>query len=139
MNEWAEKNGVVEYDMEVSSVYSPVETLPGGVLQRTLVVTCAVNYYGAKEPAAADESKDEFAVNEPPLPLSPEARAPTVEVVMLQGGRRCKAYAMAGIFGVPEGMKLHPDDEKPAPTPVFSPDLDLKTLADYFGNVRPGG
>ena len=120
----------------MTSAYSPVETLPDGRLQRTITTTCAVTYQGVAPTAPTSAEAKSEAFNEPPLPPAPDAKAPTVEVMMIQDGRRCKAYAMAGIFGVPEGMKLHPDDNKPAPVPVFSPDLDLKTLAGYFGNIN---
>lgn len=39
---------------------------------------------------------------------------------------------MAGIFGVPEGWKLGPEDKQPAPLPVLSPDFDITPLKAWF-------
>ena len=46
------------------------------------------------------------------------------------------AFAMAGIFGVPEGFKIGQEDELPALVPLFSPDLDLTVFGTLFGNVE---
>jgi hypothetical protein len=139
VNQWSEQAGIHDYEVaSTGSNWSPVETLPDGSRQRTFTTACVVKYLppeGLTEAGSEHVEEVISNVTEPPLPILPQAKAPTVEVQMIQGGRRCKAFAMAGIFGVPEGMKLHPDDEKPAPVPLFSPDFDLKTVKDYFGNI----
>ena len=71
----------------------------------------------------------------PPVPLISGAKAPTVSVTRLHQDGYRPAQAMAGVFGVPEGNKLSMDDDKPAPVPVFSPDVDLMQYADLFGNT----
>ena len=41
----------------------------------------------------------------------------------------------AGVFGVPIGGKLDAEDTEPAPTPLFSPAINLIQYVDMFGNI----
>lgn len=66
----------------------------------------------------------------------PAATAPTLEALQIEAGRKTKVHMMCGIFCVREGSKLDNADEEPAPKPLFSPDLDLKSYADFFGNIK---
>jgi hypothetical protein len=67
------------------------------------------------------------------IPLKEGARAPTVRANEVHTGRA--AQAMAGVFPVPEGYKLHPSDDEPAPVTLLSPDADLTPFKDLFGNI----
>ncbi len=69
-----------------------------------------------------------------PILINPEGAAiPFVATVMLDGTEKKKAYCMAGIFGVPEGWTMGPEDVDAAPNPVFSPDFKLCDLpAGWF-------
>lgn len=93
-------------------------------------IAYVVLYSAPQEPEAKSEKEA------PEIPLKLGAGAPTVEVIKIEGGVKRRAQAMAGIFGVPEGDRLHPVDNEPAPVPVFSPDCDLTPYVDYFGNVK---
>jgi hypothetical protein len=72
----------------------------------------------------------------PPIPIAPGAKAPTVEVDILSGDAVRKAHVMAGVFGVPEGMKMSKDDAVAAPPPLLSPDCNLSKYKDLFGNLQ---
>ncbi len=68
--------------------------------------------------------------------IKPEATAtaPTLVGVQIEAGRKTKVHMMCGIFCVREGAKLDNEDTEPAPVPLFSPTLDLKQYADFFGS-----
>lgn len=70
-----------------------------------------------------------------PLPLKEGARSPTWEATMRdQEGTRA-APVMAGVFPVPEGFKLHPEDSEPAPPVLMAKNTDLSRYTDLFGNI----
>jgi hypothetical protein len=65
------------------------------------------------------------------------ARVPTVEALSsVHGETERRVECMAGIFGVPEGWKLAPEDTEVAPTVCLSPEFDLEPYADLFGNLE---
>jgi hypothetical protein len=58
---------------------------------------------------------------------------PTVPTVIRWGGKDRAVRCMAGVFGVPRGWKLHPEDEEPAPETLLSPACVLDPYAELFG------
>ncbi len=71
-----------------------------------------------------------------PLEKVANAEAPTVDVELVEGSLRRKAYAMAGIFGVPEGYYMSTEDSEPALAPVFSSGVDWSKYTNLFGNLK---
>lgn len=73
-----------------------------------------------------------------PPPEAPRPWIPTVEVTLVESGGTRKMQAMAGACGVPQGYKLGADDTEPAPSPLFSPDVDLRKYATLFRSITNG-
>lgn len=71
-----------------------------------------------------------------PIPLKKNATAPTVEATRMIGKEKRAVQAMAGVFGVPEGDKLHPDDDELAPVTLLSPDFEVWKYEGLFGNIK---
>ena len=69
-------------------------------------------------------------------PLLQGATSPTLPAVAIRGKQRIKVHGMAGVFSVPEGERLHPEDVRPAPSVLLSPDWQWPYGADLFGNVN---
>lgn len=61
---------------------------------------------------------------------------PTVPAFVDYGGKERSAECMAGVFGVPEGWKFSPADGEPAPVVCLSPDCNLESYVELFGNVE---
>lgn len=100
---------------------------PGMPERRTITTRYVVSY-----------NNDGQLVEGNPVPVIKDAVAPTVEVALIENNVSKPAQAMAGIFGVIEGYRLHPEDIEPAPVPLFSPDLALSKYGQLFGNVNNG-
>jgi hypothetical protein len=73
-----------------------------------------------------------------PLPLKEGATSPTWEATMRDQEGERKAPVMAGVFPVPEGFKMHPEDSEPAPSVLLAKNTDLSQYADLFGNLGLG-
>jgi hypothetical protein len=43
--------------------------------------------------------------------------------------------AMAGVFGVSEGQKMHPEDDEPAPKPLISPAFNFEPFQSLFVSI----
>lgn len=71
-----------------------------------------------------------------PLPLKKGATSPTWEATMKDSHGVRPAPVMAGVFPVPEGFKLHPDDANLAPPVLLAKGADLSKYADLFGNIK---
>jgi len=70
------------------------------------------------------------------IPLKAGATAPTVPAFLKTPDGLRPVQAMAGVFGVPEGEKLSPTDDEPAPPPLLSKSCDLRKYGDVFGNLE---
>jgi len=58
-------------------------------------------------------------------------------IPVMKGGARTsdgvkEVWLMCGVFGVPEGMRMHPEDTEAAPVPVLSPACKLSELGGLF-------
>jgi hypothetical protein len=73
-----------------------------------------------------------------PLPLKEGARSPTWKAVMRDQEGEREAPVMAGVFSVPEGFKMHPEDDEPAPPVLLAKGTDLSPYVELFGNIKPG-
>lgn len=77
------------------------------------------------------------SVSERTVVRARRACVPTVEALSsVHGETERRVECMAGIFGVPEGWKLAPEDTEVAPTVCLSPSFDLAPYADLFGNLE---
>jgi len=70
-----------------------------------------------------------------PLPLKEGATSPTWDSTMRDGDGRRKAFVMAGVFPVPEGFRMHPEDREVAPPVLLAHGTDLSQYKDLFGNI----
>lgn len=131
VNEW-----LVDVDALLISITPTTTILERSTEEREVVTKYLVVY----EPTSVDDSEIAITTSGqkllPAVPLTDGAVAPAVEVTYEQDGAVRKAYAMAGICGVPEGAQLHPDDTEFALVPLFSPDLDLLVYRDLFFNIE---
>jgi|GEM_PF-4753915 len=64
-----------------------------------------------------------------------QSTVPTIVGYAEYDGSKRQAECMAGVFGVPEGWRLSPEDGAPAPRTLLSPDCDLAPYAELFGNI----
>lgn len=99
---------------------------------RVWAVSCLVLYLPAGETSIAGKKVE---ISGPPIPPKHGAKAPTVEVIRTDNAGKRLTYAQAGIFGIPEGDRMAPEDTQPVPTPLLSPDFDIKQFKEFFGNV----
>lgn len=126
INEFATKNPQISIvDIKQSENLYPHASNPTG---RYHGLTYAVMY-------AAEAAVPGY---QPEREIKPDATAvaPTIVGVQIEAGRKTQVHMMCGIFCVREGAKLDPEDTEPAPAPLFSPNLDLKQYADFFGNIK---
>lgn len=139
INLWASEHDVRLMDVKLNSESTDSKLVKEGnadVWERVTSCQCIILY----EPLNPEVFDYEHQANEeekiPPMPVKVGATAPTVEVSVTEKGVVRTAYAMAGVFGVPEGLKLGMEDDGPAPVPLLSPDMDWKPYARLFGNVE---
>jgi hypothetical protein len=71
----------------------------------------------------------------PEKPLLQGAVSPTLAAIAVLGKERTRVQAMAGVFPVPEGERLSPEDTEPAPPVALSPDWKWEYGAELFGNT----
>lgn len=138
INRWANEKNVLLLDVKLTTDQTDPRLVKEGttdVWERTISYQYVILYRPLTPEAFEYEhvaTEEEKAL---PMPMKDGALAPTVEITAVEGGTSRPAYAMAGVFGVPEGFKFATDDDEPAPLPLFSPDLDLKVYGKLFGNV----
>lgn len=138
INRWANEKNVLLLDVKLTMDQTDPRLVKEGtteVWERAVSCQYVVLYRPLTPEIFEYESLASEENKAAPLPMKEGALAPTVEITAVEGGTSRAAYAMAGVFGVPEGFKLTPDDDEPAPLPLFSPDLDLKVYGKLFGNV----
>jgi len=61
------------------------------------------------------------------------SETPTVAAYITEAGKKKTIRVMAGIFPVPVGAKMHPDDEEAAPLVLLAKDVDLSRYAGVGG------
>ncbi len=88
------------------------------------------------EPEVREVREDKEEEELPEIPLKAGAVSPTVQAVRTLKKKRHNVSVMAGVFGVPEGDKLHPEDSEPAPAVVLAPGWNWPYGAELFGNVE---
>jgi hypothetical protein len=138
INRWANEHDLLLIDVKFTQESTSPRIVKEGnteVWERVTTNTYVVLYEACNPESFDYEHTAGSEERAPAMPLKEGAKAPTVEITAVERGVSRPAMAMAGIFGVPEGYKLNPGDEEPAPIPLFSPNLDLKSYGKLFGNV----
>lgn len=127
INDWVSSG-----DVEIVSLQPSARMDSGDGTKRVWAVTCTVLYLPAGETVVAGKK---IEMSGPPIMPKAGAKAPTVEVIRTDNAGKRLTYAQAGIFGIPEGDRLALEDTQSVPTPLFSPDFDIKQYKEFFGNV----
>ena len=83
--------------------------------------------YSTEEP-----SMDPLVADNRPGKVKPKSNIPLVPASMTYGNEKRDIKAQAGLFGVPPGAKMHPDDLEPAPTVLLSPAFRKELYGDLF-------
>ena len=122
ITEWLEANPA--YQLETVQVDTQIQTIQN---EQYLLRTYAVLYFLKEGVVKVPAEKV--------IPLIKGAVAPTIVAKRSAPDGVRSVQVMAGMFVAVEGDKFHPDDEQPAPVPLFSPEFDPRIYADHFGNV----
>lgn len=71
-----------------------------------------------------------------PVKMKKNAVSPIWEAMMRTPDGVRAAPVMAGVFPVPEGFKMHPEDREVAPPVLLAKGADLAPYSDLFGNIE---
>lgn len=111
-NQYAKDNGLLIHQFQLSA--------PG---TSTGVVVLLVNREGGKPKIEPVQEQIDESI-------------PVLQAVFkMADGSKKPTYVMSGVFGVPAGSKLSPDDTEIAPKPLLSPSFDIKEFSKWL--MRP--